>query len=461
MTAAISEQPTNNRKLREAPFAPGLAIVTDVLEAWRDPLGLMERRVAEYGDVMRMRFAWMGYYVLNHPDAVHHVLVENHRNYQKSRNYKGLKYMLGQGLLTSEGDFWKKQRKLAQPAFHRDSLSKLAIDMVSCTNDMLDRWEKELVPNRPIFDLHREMMRLTLRIVGKTLLSTDLDGEAKTIGDALTVAITWANEHVNSVLRLPPWVPTPNNIRFRRAQKTIDEIALRLIAERRAYGEERTDLLGLLMSAQDEATGEKMNDAQLKDELLTLVLAGHETTANALSFAFHLLAHHPEVEQKLLAEIAQTLGDRTPQLSDLPKMPYTKQVIEESMRLYPPAWVIEREAIEDDVVFDYRIHKNNVVAVFPWLLHQHPKYWQDPQKFDPDRFRPELTETRPKYVYMPFGGGPRMCIGNAFAMMEMQLLLPMIVRRHRFVEDQGFSLALDPTITLRAKSGVSVRIEPR
>lgn len=459
MSTAFSDPiPT---KLKEAPFAPGTAMFTDVFAAWRDPLSLMERRVAEYGDIMRMRFAWMGYYVLNHPDAVHRVLVENHRNYHKSKNYQGLKVMLGQGLLTSEGDFWKKQRKLAQPAFHRERLSKLSTDMVDCTADMLVRWEKELVGGAPLFDLHRELMRLTLRIVGKTLFSTDLDGEAKSIGDALTVAITWANEHVNSILRLPPWVPTPFNNRFRRAKRTIDEVALRLIGERRAYGEDRPDLLGMLMSAQDEASGEKMSDLQLKDELLTLVLAGHETTANALSFTFHLLSHHPEIEKKLLEEVRRVLGERTPELSDLPKMPYTKSVIEESMRLFPPAWVIERDALADDQVMGYRIAKNNVVGVFPYLLHRHPAYWENPEKFDPERFRPELAESRPKHVYLPFGGGPRMCIGNAFAMMEMQLLLPMIVRRHRLVEDPSFKLSLDPSITLRPREGVMVRIEPR
>jgi cytochrome P450 len=444
---------------KPAPSTHGFQFITDVLDAWRDPLEVMERRVAEHGDIVHVRFAWMDYYVLNHPDAVHHVLVENHRNYKKSRNYQGLKFVLGKGLLTSEGDFWKKQRKLAQPAFHRERLTKLANDMISCTGDMLERWDRELEQLKQPFDLHREMMRLTLRIVGKTLFSTDLDNESKEIGDALSVAISWANEHVNSPLRLPPWVPTPANRRFVRARETIDRIALRMISERRSYGEDRPDLLGMLMSAADEETGEKMSDIQLKDELLTLVLAGHETTANALSFMFHLLSHHPEVEAKLHQEITTVLGERTIELGDIQKMPYTKAVVEESMRLYPPAWVIERDSLAEDVVMGYRIPKNVVVGVFPWLLHRHTQYWSNPHKFEPERFL--TADSRPKHVYLPFGGGPRMCIGNAFAMMEMQLLLPMIVRKHRIVEERSFALALDPSITLRPRDGVSVHLDPR
>lgn len=455
------QTPKSARKL--APRNKGHAIA-DVFAAWRDPLELMDRRVAEHGDIFHLRFAWLNYYVLNHPDAVHRVLVENHRNYQKSRNYQGLKFVLGQGLLTSEGDFWKKQRKLAQPAFHRERLSKLANDMVTCTDDMLVRWDRELEQLKKPFDLHREMMRLTLRIVGKTLFSTDLDGESKEIGDALSVAITWANEHVNSPLRLPPWVPTRSNRGFVKARKTIDRIALRMIGERRSYGGDQPDLLGMLMSAQDEETGEKMSDLQLKDELLTLVLAGHETTANALSFIFHLLSQNPEVEKKLYAETVTILGDRTIELADIQKMPYTKAVVEEGMRLFPPAWVIERDSLGEDEVMGYHIPKNVVVGVFPWLLHRHEKYWSNPLKFDPERFlpgSPNYSDSRPKHVYLPFGGGPRMCIGNAFAMMEMQLLLPMIVRRHSIIQESSFAITLDPSITLRPREGVLMHLAPR
>jgi cytochrome P450 len=326
--------------------------------------------------------------------------------------------------------------------------------MRTCTSDMLARWAAESAWRTTAFDLHREMMRLTLRIVGRTLFSVDLDGEARTIGDALSIALTWANDYVESAIRVPPWVPTPKNVRFNRAKKTIDEIAYRLIRDRRAGVTEGDDLLGMLMAAEDEANGEKMTDEQLKDELLTLVLAGHETTANALSFLFFLLSTHPDVERALAAEIARVVGDGDVELAHLPRLTYTRAVIEEAMRLFPPAWVIERQAVADDVVLGYRIPRGVIVGIFPYLLHRHPSHWMNPEGFDPARFAPEAAESRPKHVYLPFGGGPRFCIGHAFAMMEMQILLATIVRRHRLQLSPGFRLALDPSVTLRPDAGV-------
>jgi cytochrome P450 len=441
---------------RRVPGPKGLPLVGSLLEAWANPLDMMTRGAREHGDIVKFRFAWMQYYLLNAPVAAHRVLVENAKAYHKSPNYQGLKIMLGQGLLTSEGEFWRRQRRLAQPAFHRDKIASFVDVMASCTNDMLDRWERE---HPGVLDVHGEMMRLTLRIVGKTLLSADLEADAKQFGEALNVAIKWANEYVESIVRVPPSIPTPKNLRFRRAQGLIESVVMRVVDERRRTGEDKADLLSMLMGSEDETSGEVMSDRQLKDELLTLTLAGHETTANALSFTFDLLSRHPDVLRRLRAEVSRVLGGRSPRLEDLAQMPYTKAVIEESLRLYPPAWVFERIALEDDEVLGYRIPKGSIVAVAPWVIHRNPELWPNPEGFDPERFlKPDPN--RHKLAYIPFGAGPRTCIGNVFALTEMQVLLPLIVQRASLELLPGTEIDLDPSITLRPKKGLPMAVRP-
>ena len=452
MPAAAIESPRH-----ELVGPPGQPIVGNLFEAWADPLALFAEATRNYGDNVKLRFAYLDYILLNDPVSIQHVLVQNHQNYRKSPNYAGLKVMLGQGLLTSEGDFWKKQRKLSQPAFHRDRLEGFVDDMVTCTADMLDRWQREIEP-RQSFDLHAEMMRLTFRVVGKTLLSTELDGDAKEIGQAINVAIAWTNAYVESLVRLPPWVPTPNNRKFLRAKATIDRLVDRVVADRRASGEPGRDLLGMLMSASDADTGESMSDKQLRDELLTLIVAGHETTANALSFLFYLLSRHPEVARKLAAEVDEVLGGRAPGIADLKKLEYTTMVIEEAMRLYPPAWVLERESIAADVAGGAIIPAKTIVAVSPYMLHRNPALWENPEGFDPERFDKARSAKRGKYHYLPFGGGPRFCIGNAFAMMELQVIVPMVLQRARLDLVPGFDLELDASVTLRPKRGIPVTL---
>ncbi len=438
------------------PGPKGNFLLGTLLEAWADPLRMMTDGVREFGEIVGFRFAYMRYVVVADPEGIKHVLVGNHRNYTKSVNYAGLKVILGNGLLTAEGEPWRKQRKLTQPAFHRERLSGFADTMAECTRDMLDRWDRR--EDDGTVDAHEEMMRLTFRIVGRTLLSAELDGEAKAIGEAMGIGIKWANDYVESVVRLPPWVPTPNNIRFNRAKRTIDELMDRIISERRSSTERRDDLLGMLMEMKDEETGEGMSDKQLRDELLTLVLAGHETTANALSFALHVLSQHPDVLLALRREADEVLAGRMPTLADVPRLTYTGQVIEEVMRLYPPAWALERQAIEDDVINGYRIPKGAVIGIAPWVTHRLPRLWPNPEGFDPSRFTKEAKEARHKHAYLPFGGGPRTCIGNAFAMMELQIVLPMIIQRYRLDLVPGFRMELEPTITLRPKKGVPMHL---
>lgn len=439
-----------------APGPHGLPWFGSLFPALRDPISLFLQGRERYGDVVHFRFGPYDYYTVNDPDVVKHVLVDNAKAYTKSRNYLGLKVVLGDGLLTSEGDKWRKQRKLSQPAFHRDRLEGFARTMAQSTRDMLGRWTRE--GSTAVFDIHHEMMRLTFRIVGLTLFSSDVDGDAKEVGAAMEVAMHWANDYAESLVRVPPFVPTPANLRFKRAMKTIDDVVYRLIRERRQAADKGDDLLGMLMEATDDGTA--MNDQQLRDEVITMVLAGHETTANLLSWTFRLLSQHPDIERRVREEAVRVLGDREPGLEDVKPLDYTRRVLDEALRLYPPAWMFERQAVEDDVLGGYPIAKGSIVGFCPYVLHRHPGHWENPEGFDPDRFLPERSQKRPRYAYLPFGGGPRTCIGNHFAMMEAQIILAMVLREHRIELDPSHPVVLDPVITLRPRHGIHVRRRP-
>jgi cytochrome P450 len=445
-------------KLRKAPTPDGVPLLGNLLDAWKDPLSLFLRSNRDLGDMVLFEFGPQKYFLANDLSAVRRVLVDNHKNYVKSRSYRGLKLVLGTGLLTSEGDFWRRQRKLVQPAFHRERLAGFADTMVRSTKDMLDRWAE--IPEGQAFDVHAEMTRLTFRLVGQTLFSTEVDGDAHAIGEALTVALRFANEYAESLVSPPVWLPTPNNLRFKRAVRTLDELVQRIIDERRSRDSGR-DLLSMLMAVKDEETGETMSDRQLRDEVMTLVLAGHETTANALSWTFYLLSRHPDVERRLFAEISKVLEGRPPSIDDLAKLTLCANVVQEAMRLYPPAWTFERQALEDDELAGCAVPAGAIVAISPYTLHRHPAYWDNPEGFDPDRFTAARSEGRPKHAYLPFGGGPRLCIGNSFALMEAQLIVASVVQRHRLSLVPGHPVELEPVVTLRPRYGIQVRLAPQ
>ncbi len=451
---------SQGRSGRLMPGPEGTLFFGSLFDAWRDPIGLF-LRAQSYGPVCRFRFGPYTYVALNDPACVRHVLVDNPKNYTKSRNYRGLKLVVGDGLLTSEGEFWKRQRRLTQPAFHRERLAGFADTMAQATHAMLDTWPGEGDEPRTL-DVHAEMMALTFRIVGLTLLSVDLAGDAEVTGEALTIALEWANDYVESLVPIPPWVPTPKNVRFKKAARTLDGVVLRVIEERRKSGERKNDLLQMLMEVKDEDSGEVMNDRQLKDELMTLVLAGHETTANALAFTFYLLSRHPEVARRARAEVREALGDRDPTLADLPKLGYVRQIIDESMRLYPPAWAFERQAIADDEIGGFPVRAGTLIGVSPFTLHRDPAHWTNPEGFDPERFAPSEggAAARPKYAYLPFGGGPRVCIGSSFALMEAQIVVAMVLARARLDLLPGARLELDAKVTLRPRGGLPMVARP-
>lgn len=451
----------------QLPLPPGPAghpLWGSLVEVWRDPLKLLVEGQRDYGDVVRFRFATLNYYLLSDPEVIQHVFVKNTKNYEKSRNYKGMKLVLGRGLLTSEGEFWKRQRRLAGPAFHHQHLRSFAATMRTCTRDLLAQWAQREDAAAP-FDLQEEMMKVTFRIVGQALFSTDVEGDARAVGQALHVALHFADEYASSILPLPPWVPTPNNRRFVKAKRTLDEVVYRIIDDRRRLlaggGEGPLDLLGMLMAATDETGKERMTNEELRDEVMTVVLAGHETTANALTWTLYLLSRHPLVEQRLYREIESVLGDRELTFEDLPKLEYCERVILEGMRLFPPAWAFERQALEDDVLGDYRAPAGTIVGVCTYALHRHARFWDNPEGFDPDRFTPERSAGRPRFAYMPFGDGPRVCIGKGFALMEAKIILAMLLQRYRVDLVPGHPIELEARITLRPKQGVLVTTQPR
>jgi len=460
MTATLSPSPSDSP--RRFPRVPGPPIVNNLFQGLRDRLGLLTRSADTYGADVHLRFLHLDYLLLTGAESMQHVLVTHPERYEKSNNYDGLKIVLGNGLLTSEGSFWKCQRRLMQPAFHKQELAGFVDTMNEATLAALARIETEQGAGRT-FDLHTELMRLTFRIVGLTLLSRDLDGEARAVGDALAIGLRWANEHVESLVRIPQWVPTPNNRRFAEAKRTLDTLVLRIVGERRAAAtdpDRRRDLLDMLLQAKDADTGEVMSDEQIKHELLTLILAGHETTANALTFLYYALSRHPEVREKVRQEVDTVLGDRMPTPADLKKLEYVTCVIEETMRLYPPAWIFERQANQDDVVAGVPVKKGMVMMLCPYVVHRSARYWDDPLRFDPERFRPERRGAIGKHVYMPFGAGHRFCIGNSFAMMEMQAIVAVLARRCRFEVTPGYEPELEAMVTLRPKHGLPVTYAP-
>jgi cytochrome P450 len=365
--------------------------------------------------------------------------------------------VLGNGLLTSEGDFWRRQRRIAQPAFHKERIAAFGDVMVRAAEDTARAWTA-VAKSGGTLDVAAEMMRLTLRIAGETLLSSDVTGHAAVVGDAVSLLLREANRRILQPIEVPLRVPTPNNRRVLRVLSELDAIVFRMIEDRRRMtGGRPSDLLTMLMEARDEETGEGMTDKQLRDEVLTIFLAGHETTANALSWTFYLLSLHPEVARRTSAELADVLGGRAPQVADLGRLVYTTAVLKEAMRLFPPAWIVGRRAVEDDTIDGYDIPRDSIVFVSPWLTHRHPAFWQNPEGFDPERFLPERAATIHRYAYFPFGAGPRLCIGQGFAMIEAVLLLATLAQRIRLDLVPGHRVVPHPSITLRPRYGILAR----
>jgi cytochrome P450 len=443
-------------KAQLPPEWKGSAILGVMSEFNRDQLGFITR-LRSVGDVVRARFLWVPAYFIYHPDDIEYLLVSNAKNFRKAMSLRSKFFyrLVGNGLLTSEGDFWRRQRRLAQPAFHKQRISNYGDVMVEYTERMLAGWKAGETR-----DAHRDMTRLTLEIVVKTLFDANVSGDADNIGRVLSEIVKPFASQATLKWILDNRLPTPGHRQFNRSVGEIDQIIYRIIAERRASGSDKGDLLSMLLAAQDE-DGSQMTDAQLRDEVITLFLAGHETTALALSWTWFLLATNKNVEAKFHAELDSVLNGRLPALSDLPQLRYTEMIAKETMRLYPPAFGLGREAIEECEIGGYRVPRKTQIFTFQWATQRDPRFFDQPDEFIPDRWTPEFIEQLPKFAYFPFGGGPRFCIGNYFAIMEMMLLMATIGRRFKLELAPDAKVELYPAMSLRPKSGVRVVVTER
>ncbi|MBT8492739.1 MAG: cytochrome P450 [Deltaproteobacteria bacterium] len=434
---------------------PGLPLVGSLVDAIREPLGFLERNKARYGPTFRVRIGPYRILQIHEPEHIRHVLVQNAGNYQKSPTYEVLREVLGNGLVTSEGSFWRKQRRLVQPAFHHKNLQGFADTMAQLTGELHHQWRQQ--PGE--LDIHEAMTHLTLRIVGHTLMSTELADRAGDIGRAVSIILEYAS-HPESYFILPSWFPTVRRVRARKALTELDQILYGMIAKRRSSGQLGNDLLGMLMAATDADTQEQMTPRQLRDELMTMLLAGHETTANALSWTWLLLGDHPEALRRIRAEVDEVLGQEPPTFAATKELRYTEAVVREAMRIYPPVWVIERQAIDDDRIGGIEIPAGTLVSIAPWTLHRDARWFPEPEKFRPERFL-DGTDERHRYAYLPFGGGPPTCIGNAFAMMEAKLIVAQTVRDFDVDIVPGQRVTPKPGVTLRPSPGIRATVRPR
>lgn len=433
-----------------APGPRGHFLIGNLLAFRRDVLGLLLESQRLYGDVVRFRLGPHVIHLVCDPEHIKRVLVTHQSNYDKdTRSSAKIRAATGLGLLTSNGDFWLRQRRLTQPAFQARQLAGFFEIMTATTGALLERWQSHADTGGPL-DIASEMMRLTCTIVGKALFGADVSPDMDVIEQAATVLMEHTYRRLQRIIDLPPNWPTPANLRFRWALRRLDDIVYRLIRERQKDGADRGDLLSLLLHRRDEETGQRMSEAEVRNETLTLLLSGHETTANSLAWTWYLLSRHPEAARQTRAEVLEVIGSRTPTLEDLARLEHTTRVFQESLRLYPPIWVMERRTVEQDEIGGYTIPAGSSVVICPYVTHRHPRYWDNPEGFDPDRFLPGSAHP----AYLPFGLGQRLCIGQNFAMMEAVLICAMVLRRFRLDLVPGFAVEPRPGITLRTRHGV-------
>lgn len=419
---------------------------------------LLYPREMHHRNLLHARLLFLNSFVVGKPEYVEQVLLGNYQNYVKSRFVRRLLGpTLGQGLVTSDGALWRRQRRIAAPAFHHKRIAGFVGTMAQVAENGVNGWEHKTVP----FDVVSAMMALTVEIIARTMFSTDVSGEIERIRRLMDIVIEQTKAGILDLFGFPEWIPSRQPKPLRDAVVELNAMVNGIIAPRRADNIDRGDLLSMLLQARDPETGEGMSDAQLRDEIVTIFSAGHETTANALSWTWYLLAKHPDVEAKLHDELRQVLNGRTPTAEDLPNLPYTRMVFEEALRLYPPVHSISRMAVAEDWMGGVRIPPRSNITISPWVIHHNPQLWPDPDRFDPERFRPEAIAARHRFAWLPFGGGPRICIGMQFAIAEAQVILATLAQRYR--------LRLEPTrevvpvgyLTLRARDGIWMRLERR
>jgi len=422
----------------------------------RDRLALMTSAAEQYGDAVRVRVGPKTLYIFNHPDYARHVLADNGANYHKGIGLIQARRALGDGLLTSEGELWRKQRKTVQPVFQQKRIAEQAGIIAQEAANLVGRLRAH-EGGGPV-DVMKEMTGLTLGVLGRTLLDADL-GAFGSVGHSFEAVQDQAMFEMVSLSMVPMWVPLPKQLRFRRARAELQRVVDELVAERTARpGDLGDDVLSRLIVSTGQEADALVGQQRMRDELVTLLLAGHETTASTLGWTFYLIDRHPEVLARLRAEAVEVIGDRLPVHADLPRLKYTVMVVEEVMRLYPPVWILTRQAQQEDMVGGYRVPAGADVLVCPYTLHRHPGFWDAPDRFDPDRFDPGRAASRPRYAYIPFGAGPRVCVGSNLGIMEAVFVIAMVARELRLTKVPGYEVIPEPMLSLRVRGGLPMTV---
>ena len=424
----------------------------------KDPLSFFIHSLHERGDLVPLNLGPTKLLLVHHPDYVRHVLQDNWRNYGKGSMWVAIRKLVGNGLLGSEGELWLRQRRLMQPAFHRQHIAELTHTVTEVIAATLADW-KVLAENKQPVEMAHAMSSLTMKIIVRTMFGTGIsDAETREMVEAYSKALKLMNVRMWTFF-LPDFIPLPGDTAFRETIQQIDRAVYRFINERRQNPSEANDLLNMLLDARDEDTGEGMNDQQVRDEVFTVFMAGHETSAAVMTWAWYLIWQHPEVERRLQRELKEVLGERAPAFEDLPRLTYTRMIIEETMRMFPPGWLIQRSTLADDTIGGLSVKAGTTVLISPYVVHRHPDFWEDAERFDPDRFAPERSITR--HAYLPFGEGPRLCIGNNVAMMEMQLMLAMIAQNYRLSLQPGIEIKPTTMPVLRPNTNLLMHLRPR
>ncbi len=457
----LSASQTQKSAASGPPPGPQHFLFGKTIEGLRDPLTFNMTYWKKYGDCLRFKaMPGVSWYFFAHPGAVEQILQTNQKNYQKPiRFLQPFGYVGGRGLLTNEGEAWRKHRRLIQPSFQRERLASLGDAMSVAICEQIEEWEK--LPNGHVVDLFSEMSKLTFRVIGRTLFSDDLSGTAVPFLAALEHAVEHISARMNMPMLIPDWLPTPANIKFHDQRHVLDDVVYGIIERRKKLEQAPQDLLDMLMKSTFEGSSEGMSTRQLRDEIMTLLVSGHETVALSLTWTLFLLHRNPDAEAVLLDELQSVLGGSAASMENLHRLPYNKMVFNESLRLYPPIWGQPREAMEDDEIQGYRVEKGMPVTVCQYVTHRHPEFFPDPEKFDPERFLPENEAKLPKFAFFPFGGGGRACIGNHFAMAEGQMCIATILQRFKFELVDGQNVQPKAGCTLRPASPITVRIVKR
>jgi cytochrome P450 len=441
----------------DPPVAPGIPLLGAAPEMLRDAVGFVLRTARELGPLFRIPLGPRTLTLIAHPEDLKHVLQEEAKNYERGRVVDPIRPMLGNGLPMTDGEVWRRKRRIMQPAFNRSRLNQMIATMSAVTERYVDRFRAG-----DTFDVHDLMMRLTRDVIVETMFSDQLGSDTADLDKAFSELERYVARYSFVPFKVPLWLPTPDNFTFRRALGTLDRLVLGLVASRRQSGAKHGDLLDALLDARDE-DGSPMPAQELRDELVNIFFAGHETSANALTWATHLVSIHSDVFDRVREEVDRVIGDRLPNAEDVPKLEYTAAVLRETMRLYPPGWIYGRVAERDAVLRGHAIRKGDMLGICPLVAHRLPEYWPDPERFDPERFMGEKNNSNSNrgFSYIPFGGGAHMCIGSHFAMAEAAIALAMIVRRAKLVVERPENVRMQSTVTLQVAGGLPVRVELR